>query len=448
MSTPSTPSTPRTPDAPGTPDTPASEPPPSPFAGLGKKFDASLGRGIGHITRRALGPYQTAIVRIGFAATWLIFLLREWPHRSELYGPDSPWGWDMAQRLLADNGAFTVLMWSDSTLWFEFVYHAAIAASIGMLLGWRTRLMSVLFMLGVLSLQNRSIFMGDGGDNVIHLMAMYLVLTRCAQVWSLDARRRARPGRTDRADIVVWSVTGAALLASLLSGNLTSPVWSLFLTGLWLVFAGWWLLERYAPAGEPRTVADILGNLIHNATLLVIMFQVCLIYATAGWYKIQGSRWQDGTAVYYPMQLDYFTPWPMLTDLLSNSGLVVMALSYGTVFVQVAFLFALLNRRAKNVLLFLMIGEHIGIAVLMGLPFFSLAMIAMDAVFLPTAFLLWLGSRTGRVRDRLLRRPRPGGGTAPTGTAAPAGATPGSVPSQLPIPPQAPRDTPAWADKP
>ncbi|MGW7292721.1 HTTM domain-containing protein [Streptomyces xiamenensis] len=448
MSTPSTPTVPSTPNASGAPGTPAPEPPPSPFAGLGKKFDASLGRGIGHITRRALGPYQTAIVRIGFAATWLIFLLREWPHRSELYGPDSPWGWDMAQRLLADNGAFTVLMWSDSTLWFEFVYHAAIAASIGMLLGWRTRLMSVLFMLGVLSLQNRSIFMGDGGDNVIHLMAMYLVLTRCAQVWSLDARRRAQPGRTDRADIVVWSVSGAALLASLVSGNLTSPVWSLFLTGLWLVYAGWWLLERYAPAGEPRTVADILGNLIHNATLLVIMFQVCLIYATAGWYKIQGSRWQDGTAVYYPMQLDYFTPWPMLTDLLSNSGLVVMALSYGTVFVQIAFLFALLNRRAKNVLLFLMIGEHIGIAVLMGLPFFSLAMIAMDAVFLPTAFLLWLGSRTGRARDRLLRRPRPGRGAAPTGTAAPAGATPGPVPSQLPIPPQAPRDTPAWADKP
>ena len=27
----------------------------------------------------------------------------------------------------------------------------------------------MLFMVGVLSLQNRSIFMGDGGDNVIHI---------------------------------------------------------------------------------------------------------------------------------------------------------------------------------------------------------------------------------------------------------------------------------------
>jgi hypothetical protein len=45
--------------------------------------------------------------------------------------------------------------------------------------------------------------------------------------------------------------------------------------------------------------------------------------------------------------------------------------------------------------------------VLMGLPAFSMAMIAMDSVFLPTAFLLWLGAGTGRVAA-LLRRVRPG----------------------------------------
>ena len=52
--------------------------------------------------------------------TWLLFLLREFPHRSELYGPDSPWGFDLARRLMASNHAFTVLMWSDGRAWFEF----------------------------------------------------------------------------------------------------------------------------------------------------------------------------------------------------------------------------------------------------------------------------------------------------------------------------------------
>ncbi|CAO0829146.1 hypothetical protein SMICM17S_06764 [Streptomyces microflavus] len=65
----------------------------------------------------------------------------------------------------------------------------------------------------------------------------------------------------------------------------------------------------------------MLANLVHNATLVVIMVEVCLIYATAGWYKIQGSRWQDGTALFYPLKLDYFTPWPALSDVLASSGL-------------------------------------------------------------------------------------------------------------------------------
>ncbi|MZE77101.1 HTTM domain-containing protein, partial [Streptomyces sp. SID5475] len=159
------------------------------------RLAGALARGITHVTGGALGPYQSAVVRIGFSFTWLVFLLREWPHRRELYGPDGPWSWDMARQLIDGNGAFTVLMWSDGRLWFETVYLLSVAASALLLLGWRTRTVSVLFMVGVLSLQNRSVFMGDGGDNVIHLMAIYLVLTRCGRVWSLDARRERRRRR-------------------------------------------------------------------------------------------------------------------------------------------------------------------------------------------------------------------------------------------------------------
>lgn len=94
---------------------------------------------------------------------------------------------------------------------------------------------------------------------------------------------------------------------------------------------------------------------------------------------------------------------------------MVMVLTYGTVIVQVAFPFTLFNRRVKNVLLVAMICEHAGIALLLGLPFFSMAMIAADAVFLPTAFLVWLGARATIGRRRLLsglpgrsRTPEPG----------------------------------------
>jgi len=377
-------------------------------------FAPSVSRGIARVTESALGPYQSAVIRIGFAATWLLFLLRELPHRQELYGPDGPWSWDLARRLIADNGAFTALMWSDGQFWFETVYALAVLASVLLLLGWRTRTTSVLFMVGVLSLQNRSVFMGDGGDNVLHLMSIYLVFTRCGQVWSLDARRaaRARGERIpDRVGPVLWVVLGAVLVAVTSAGRFDSD-WFVpaLLWGVWLAQALWWAVARYAKSYEPRVLLDVVANVIHNGALLVIATEACLIYATAGWYKIQGSRWQDGTAVYYPLHLDYFSPWPGLADVLSSSGTMVMLVTYGTVIVQVAFPFTLFNRRVKNVLLALMMTEHAAIAVLLGLPFFSLAMIATDAVFLPTSFLRRLGGWAARARGRWFTR---GGATAP-----------------------------------
>ncbi|WP_420034499.1 HTTM domain-containing protein [Streptomyces sp. cg28] len=386
---------------------------------LGQRVSRALSGGVERVTASALGPYQSAVVRIGFSATWLLFLLREFPHRQEMYGPDGPWSWGMAQQLIADNGAFTALMWSDGRVWFEFVYVAAVLASALLLLGWRTRTMSILFMIGVLSLQNRSVFMGDGGDNVIHLMSIYLVFVRCGQVWSLDARRaaRAREGRSgasgvDLAGPVLWWAIGLALSTLTFTGK-ASGGWLLLFWGLWIVHGLWWFAGRRSEDGEARRLFDVVANLAHNAALLIIMVEACLIYATAGWYKIQGGRWQDGTAVYYPLHLDYFSPWPALGDLLSAFGPMVMLVTYGTVIVQVAFPFTVFNRKVKNVLLVLMITEHVFIAIVLGLPFFSLAMIAADAVFLPTSFLRRVGGWAARARARVAGGRAGGGAVVP-----------------------------------
>ncbi|RRR68537.1 HTTM domain-containing protein, partial [Streptomyces sp. RP5T] len=383
------------------------------------RFALAVSTAIARVTETALGPYQSATIRIGFSATWLLFLLREFPHRQELYGPDGPWNWNLADQLVSLNGAFSALMWSDGQFWFGTVYVLAVLSSLLLLLGWHTRAMSVLFMVGVLSLQNRSIFMGDGGDNVLHLMCIYLVFTRCGQVWSLDERRarRTREARArgehvvGRAGPALWAALGLVLVSAAfldkLNGDWFVPA---LLWTLWLAQALWWAAGRFARSGQSRIMLDVVANIVHNGALLVIMAEACLIYATAGWYKIQGSRWQDGTAVYYPLHLESFSPWPALADLLSANGVMVMLVTYGTVAVQVAFPFTLFNRRVKNVLLAAMITEHAVIAVVLGLPFFSLAMIAADSVFLPTSFLRRLGGTAARTRARLWARSAPRGG--------------------------------------
>lgn len=380
---------------------------------------SALGRAAAAFTGRPLGRHQAAVVRIGFGLVWLAYLLREWPNRRVLYGDRSPWSMELAERLLTDNGAFTVLPWFGGRLWFELVYHLAVLAALAVLLGWRTRAGTVLFLVTVLSLQNRDVFLGDGGDNVVHLMAVYLVFTRCAEVWSLDSLpaggREACPAgpRPRWSGVVLWAVLGAVLAVCQFGGFAGESLtwtdrsfpylgWSPLFWGLWAVAGLWWTLGRLRPDGEPRAVLDALANMVHNCAMLVIAVEVVLIYATAGWYKVQGSRWQDGTALYYPLHLDYFTPWPGLSALVGSALLPVFLISYGTVLLQVAFPFTLINRRVKNALLAVMVLEHVGIAVVLGLPVFSLAMIAADAVFLPTGALLWAAARLSRIR----RRPR------------------------------------------
>jgi hypothetical protein len=366
------------------------------------------------VTRRTLAPYQAAIVRIGFALTFGGFLLREWPHRRVLYGDLAPWGQDLARQMLVSNHAFSMLVWSDSRGWFEFVYAAAIVVSGLLLVGWRTRTMSLLFMVLVLSVQNRSILVGDGGDNVVHLMAIYLAFTRCGSVWSLDARTArlgTRPNR-DRVGVLLWLVLGAALAYCQLSGfatlgmlNLGLYSWGTFFWLYWLLVGVHGYLTRRHPGGEGADLLDALGTMLHNAAMLVIAVEVCFIYATAGWYKIQGSLWQGGTALWFPLHLAYFDPWPGPSSLLSHSSTAVFLITYGTVIVQVSFPFLVFNRRIKNVLLVLMMTEHAAIAVTLGLPFFSLAMIAADAVFLPTRFLVRAGEGVAwTLRSPVLRQ--------------------------------------------
>lgn len=358
------------------------------------RISAAVSRGFDRAVTTTFGPYQTAVVRIGTAAVFLFLLLREWPNRHELYGPDGPLSWEVAWHQVNSTGGLSVFMWTDGTLWFELAYHFAIVAAVLMLTGWHTRAASVLFMISVMSVHHRNPFITNGGENVLHLMSIYLVATRCGQVWSLDSRRKRTATGSDISGPVVWGALGVALVVVTALGWLTWG-WVLVFGTLWAIQGAWWAVRRFAP-GEPRSVLDMLGTLAHNTGVLVIVGQICVIYASTGWYKIMGEKWLDGTAAYYPMQLDLFSPWPVLSELVTSYGPAVMAMTWTTVIVQVAFPFTLFHRQIKNVLLAVLIIEHAGIGLLLGLPIFSGAIIAADLIFLPTALLLWIDRKVTR----------------------------------------------------
>ena len=335
------------------------------------------------LTERPVSLYAAAVLRIGYGLLYLVFLLREFPHRDEIWGPGSPWTPELARQLFDQTGWASILTLSDSRPYFETCYALALVTSALFMLGWRTRAVSVLFAVVVASFHARAIFMTDGGDNLILLMAIYLTLTACGRRWSLDARRARRRASAGKEG----------------SGSTDSGA-----DGL-----------RNQLATSRRTLTAVL----HNCGMFVIAAQVCFLYGSAGLYKVQGGSWGNGTALHYVLNLDLFRPWPELSLLADEHDVLIAVACYLTVLVQVAFPFVLFGR-LKYPVLTILLGMHLSIAILMGLPLFSSAMIIADATFLP--------DRVYRAPGRLWQRADQWTHAKETG--APSGAERARVPSQ------------------
>ncbi|MEU8794052.1 HTTM domain-containing protein [Streptomyces sp. NPDC048643] len=331
------------------------------------------------VTGRPVSLYAAAVLRIGYGLLYLTFLLREFSHREEIWGPESPWTPALAQQLFAQTGWTSILTLSDSHVYFELCYALAVATSVLFTLGWRTRALSCLFAVVVTSFHARAIFMTDGGDNLVLLMALYLVLTACGRRWSLDARRiRLRAARHG------------------------TP----------------------APGGPSNAWQQIrrggatLTTVVHNCGMFVIAAQVCFLYGSAGLYKVQGASWGAGTALHYVLNLQLFQPWPALSHLVDEHTVVIAIAGYLTVLLQVAFPFVLFGR-LKYPVLVMLLAMHTGIALLMGLPLFSGAMIVADAAFLPDRFYAALPALFRRAvlrsgpRQPASSRTTPGTGSVP-----------------------------------
>ena len=143
-----------------------------------------------------------------------------------------------------------------------------------------------------------------------------------------------------------------------------------------------------------RAARLLLVTVVHNCGMFVIVAQVCILYGSAGLYKASGDLWANGTALHFVLNLDHFQPWSTLSHMVDSEQMLVAVVSYLTVLVQVAFPFVLFGR-LKYVFVTILVMMHLSIAVLLGLPLFSGAMIVADAAFLPDRFYRFLG-RTWR----------------------------------------------------
>lgn len=287
------------------------------------------------LTGRYHATYGLAVTRILIGVTGLGLLLTNFNARHYAFGVGSAWNGEIAEPK------------SDfPNIWLFSLFHRAVtnpplftAMIIGLailavviILGWRTRIVLPFYLVLWVSFIELNDGAGDQGDNAYRMFMIAMLFADTTRRWSLDARRK-RQQNPEFPEVDGGSYRWALIMAN-------------------------------------------------NLAIVVLAFQVCAIYMSGGLYKAGGAAWQHGFAVYNPLHTQQFGTWPVLSDLLTAWGPMVVAVSWASVLFQCAFPFMLFNRYTRIVGLVGILSFHLGIALLMGLPWFSLTMIAVDAIFI------------------------------------------------------------------
>ncbi|QIS41377.1 HTTM domain-containing protein [Clavibacter capsici] len=299
------------------------------------------------MTEREHATYSFAALRITLGAVILMVLVTCFADRHYLWGVGSRFIDPEASRrgwLPVFTGLFSK---TDATL-FDLAYLALVVLAALFTLGWRTRIVTPFLLLLWVGLSSNSTLLTNGGDTVLRLTLFFVLFADLSRHLSLDAIRRGRGRRA--------GVPGRA------PGRHVEAVRTLVQR-----------IPRFVPV------------LLHNTALVLCAYQIMLVYVNSAVLKLQGPEWRDGTATYYSLVIDGYRPWPWLSDLLAQASVGVVLASFLAVAFQGLFPLLILWRPTRVVALVVITGMHVMIGILLGLWPFSLAMIALDFLFIRDA---------------------------------------------------------------
>jgi Vitamin K-dependent gamma-carboxylase len=301
---------------------------------------APVGKEDGSFFFRNEIPYGMALVRILFPWTLLINIFQRWPYVRELYSADG------APAPLADNFGF--MNWLP-----EFSGGVAVALY---------AVMTFLLIAGSVGWMTRVSFL------ISTFLYAYFGLMDCMST------------------ITKYTVIGTHILL-LLGVSEAGRIWSVDA----------WLARRGGLAGNPAT--EDYRAPIWAARLVQLL--IGIIYLGAGITKMHTPAFFSGDQMMYWMMTEVNNEHP-LGDYLSQYPLVLSAFAYITIVWEVAFLFAVFQKRMKWLMLAIGAAFHIMTAFTLGLFVFPTVMLTAYLIFLSEAEVTWLISRL--VPQSLARR--------------------------------------------
>jgi uncharacterized membrane protein YphA (DoxX/SURF4 family) len=208
--------------------------------------------------------------------------------------------------------------------WVALVFALTVLASLGLAVGCFTRTSAALTFVGLVSIHHRDPLILHGGDTLLRALTFLLVFAPAGEAWSVDR---------------------------------------------------WWARRRGAATAGPVLRAPWAQRLIQ--------IQLALLYAsTVGW-KLLGSRWWDGTAVYYLTRLVEFERFPLPS--LFDQLWAIRAMTWGSLLIEASLATLVWVPRFRYPVLVAGVGLHLGVEYTMNVPLFEWLMLAGLTTFVPSA---------------------------------------------------------------
>lgn len=104
-----------------------------------------------------------------------------------------------------------------------------------------------------------------------------------------------------------------------------------------------------------------LYNLLSNLAAYSIIINLCLVYFIAGLAKLMNPLWQHGTAMYYFLNDERFSVFAAGGKTADLPAALLYIVDYGTILLELAFPFLMLNKKTRNIGLILCFIMHLGI---------------------------------------------------------------------------------------
>ena len=280
---------------------------------------------------------QAAGVRIFFMITLITDLLVEYiPHLELFYGPDG-----VAPEGVVDYSNATLWRWTgflfrtDNMIAIYIFFGVFLTACVLFLIGWKTRWMGVLVYLLTLAFQTRNFMFLNYGDDVLMCALFLLMFTPSGKALSLDRwlEKRRHPDRVDNPPMIApWSIR-------------------------------------------------------------LFQLQLCLIYFTTGFAKLQGEEffsttWTEGSTIYYVLNNLRRTRFSYA--LVPVPYWITVAMTWSSLAFEVLFPLLVLFRWTRFWTLWFGVLFHLGIFVFMDIGFFSIYMIALYGAWIPGKYWDWL----------------------------------------------------------